>query len=338
MSDIVRNIIAELAAGASPEPADLQDAFDEILQGSVDPTLIAAFLMGLRMKGETVSDIVAGARILRANAKLIQAPANAIDTCGTGGLGWTSLNTSTAAAIVAASCGAVVTKHGNRSVPPKTGSADVLEALGVNLTPSEQQVQACLTGPGLTFLFAQAHHGAMRHVGPVRKTLGLRTIFNLLGPLSNPAGARRQVLGVFAPEWVEPFAHALKELGSERAWVVHGMDGIDELSISGTTKIAELRNGEVHTMTLNPEDVGLARAPLDALKGGSPDENASAIRAILDGTTNPFRDIVCLNAAASLVVSDLAEDLKDGIAKSLAAIQSGQSKQTLQSLVEASNG
>jgi anthranilate phosphoribosyltransferase len=337
VSEAVRSAVNKLAGGERPNQAEIGAAFEAILAGETEPALIAAFLMGLRTRGETVDDIVAGARVLRANVRPVNAPAGAIDTCGTGGLPWTSLNTSTAAAIVAAGAGAVVAKHGNRS-RSKAGSGDVLEALGVNLTPTDAQIEACFRDAGLAFMFAPAHHSAMKHVAPVRAALGMRTIFNMLGPLANPAGARRQVLGVFAPEWVEPFARALLALGSERALVVHGKDGIDEISTSGPTLVAEVKDGVVRTWELTPDDLGVKRAGLDALRGGTAAENAAALTRVLKGDPGPFADLVAVNAAAALVVAGLVDSLRAGVERARESISSGRALATLEALKRASNG
>jgi anthranilate phosphoribosyltransferase len=312
-------------------------AFEAILAGEADAALIAAFLMGLRTRGETVEDIVAGARVLRAHVRPVKAPPGAIDTCGTGGLSWTSLNTSTAAAFVAAGAGAIVAKHGNRS-KSKAGSADVLEALGVNLAPNDAQIEASLRDAGVAFMFAPAHHSAMKHVGPVRAALGIRTIFNMLGPLANPAGTRRQVLGVFAPEWVEPFANALLLLGSERALVAHGKDGIDEISTVGSTSIAEVKDGKVRSWELAPEDLGLKRASLDQLRGGTAQENAQALLRVLKGEPGPFADLVVANAAAALVVAGLADDLRAGVERARLSISGGRALAALETLKRTTNG
>ncbi len=338
MSDTVRNAVGRIADGQPLDAGALTAAFEAILSGDAEPALIAAFLMGLRMRGETSEDILAGASVMRAHARKVAAPDGVIDTCGTGGLGWTSLNTSTASALVAAGAGAVVAKHGNRSVPPKTGSADVLEALGVNLTPSDDQIAACFARARVAFLFAPAHHSAMKHVAPVRKTLGVRTIFNLLGPLSNQAGARRQVLGVFDARWVEPYAQALIGLGSERAFVVHGRDGLDEISTIGTTLVAEIQNGSWRTYELQPEALGLQRVGIDVLRGGDPAANAAALTRTLNGEPGPFADLVAANAAAALVVAGLAADLKDGVGLARRSIAEGKAAEALAQLKAASNG
>ena len=268
MSDAVRNAVGKLAAGDRPSPGEIGSAFQAILAGQAEPALIAAFLMGLRIRGETVEDIVAGVRVMRETMRPAKAPEDAIDTCGTGGLSWTSLNTSTAVALVAAGAGVVVAKHGNRAITSKSGTADVLAALGVNIDPGLDKQRAALDQAGICFLFAQAHHGAMRHVSPIRAELGFRTIFNLLGPLTNPAGAKRQVVGVFAERWVAPLAQVLGALGSERAWVVHG-GGMDEMTTTGETSVAEYRDGQVRLFTVTPEAVGLKRSALADLTGAT---------------------------------------------------------------------
>lgn len=298
--------------------------------------------MGLAVRGETSAELLAGARVMRANARSIELEGDILDTCGTGGLPWTSLNTSTASAIVIAACGGKVAKHGNRSVPPKTGSADVLETLGVELDLTEARFRKCLDTAGVGFLFARSHHSAMRHVAPVRASLGIRTIFNLLGPLSNPAGATHQILGVYEPRWLRPMAETLRDLGIKRAWVVHGPDaqtgGIDELSIAGETQVIEVKDGKLMELTITPEDAGLDTTPLTSLQGGKPDENALAIRELFEGRTGPFRDAVALNAAAGLHILGLASDLKAGAEMAQNALDRGAALKTLSTLAEASKG
>ena len=337
MSEPVRQVISLLADGRRPEPAVMSAAFEAILAGEAEPTLIAAFLMGLRTRGETVDDIVAGVRVMRAHARKVHAPDGAIDTCGTGGLSWTSLNTSTAVAIVAAAAGAIVAKHGNRS-KSKAGSADVLEVLGVNLNPTDAQLQASFREAGVAFMFAPAHHAAMKHVAPVRAALGLRTIFNMMGPLANPAGVKRQVLGVFAPEWVSVFANALLTLGAERVMVVHGVDGMDEISTTGATLVAEVTDGQIRTQDLTPEHMGVSRTSLDELRGGTPADNAEALKGVLAGKPGPFADLVAVNAGAALLVAGVSETLLAGIARARDAIASGRAAATLDALRRASNG
>lgn len=331
-----------LAAGQSLSAEALEAAFGAILSGDVPPEQIGAFLMGLAVRGETGAELLAGAKTLRSNARAIALDGPTLDTCGTGGLGWTSLNTSTASAIVIAAAGGRVAKHGNRSVPPKTGSADVLEALGVELDLTEARFRDCIAQAGVGFLFARSHHSAMRHVAPVRASLGIRTIFNLLGPLSNPASATHQVLGVNEARWLAPMAEALRDLGVTRAWVVHGADSdgtvIDELSIAGETQVIDVQDGRLTERTITPEDAGLPRNRLSALAGGPPDENAMAIRDLMDGRPGPFRDAVTLNAAAGLHVLGLAADLKAGAEKAEQAIDSGAAAETLKTLAAASKG
>ena len=319
------------------DAATLQGAFEAMLSGDASPEEIGALLTGLAVRGETADELLAGARAMRSASRKLKTDGPLLDTCGTGGLTWTSLNTSTAAAIVTAAAGGRVAKHGNRSVPPKTGSADVLEALGVNIDIDADTFHACLEGAGVAFMFARSHHAAAAHVAPVRKKLGIRTIFNLLGPLTNPAGARHQVLGVSRPEWVRPMADTLAALGTDHSWVVHGVDGIDEVSVSGTTHIAEIKDNAVSTFDITPEDIGLARHPLSDLAGGQPEHNAAAIDALLNGQTGAFRDITVLNAGAGLHVFGLAETLQIGVEMAQMAIDSGKAKSTLATLARLSN-
>ena len=316
----------------------LESAFETLLTGEAAPEEIGAFLMGLAVRGETSDELTAGARIMRQHARKVSVEGPLLDPCGTGGLPWKSLNTSTASAIVIAAAGGRVAKHGNRSVPPKTGSADVLESLGVNLEISEDEFRACLDGAGVAFLFARSHHSAMRHVAPVRAKLGIRTIFNLLGPLTNPAGASHQVLGVFAPEWVLPMAETLQRLGTERAWVVHGLDGIDELSIAGPSKVCQVLDGAISEFEVHPSDAGLGTHPLSALESEDVAGNALAISEFLDGHETPFRDTVLLNAAAGLLVHGKAGDLKTGADMAAEAVDSGKARETLRKLITLSRG
>jgi anthranilate phosphoribosyltransferase len=283
-----------------------------------------------------VEEIVGAVRTMRANMQSIEANPYAIDLCGTGGDGQHTLNISTACSFIVAACGIPVAKHGNRNMSSKSGAADVLEALGVKIDLEPSGASRCLREAGLCFLFAQKYHPAMARVAPVRKELGFRTIFNLLGPLSNPARVRRQLIGVFAPEWVAPLATALAQLGTELAWVVHG-GGMDELTTTGTTKIAVLEGGKVTTKEITPEDVGLPRAVMSDIVGGSAAENAAAMRDLFAGKKGPYRDIVLLNAAASLIVGGKCEVLKDGIALAAETIDSGTAAATLTKLVECSN-
>jgi len=338
VSEALRKAVGLLVEdGRRPNQEEMTAAFEAILAGEGEPALISAFLVSLRIRGETSEDIVAGARVMRARARTVVAPEGAIDTCGTGGLAWTSLNTSTAVAIVAASAGAIVAKHGNRS-RSKAGSADVLEVLGVNLSPTDDQLHASFRDAHVAFMFAPAHHAAMKHVAPVRAALGLRTIFNMMGPLANPAGVKRQVLGVFAPEWVGVFADALLTLGAERAMVVHGVDGMDEISTTGATLVAEVKDGKIRMQDLTPERMGVKRAKLADLRGSTPAENAEALKRVLANEPGPFADLVAVNAGAAILVAGLATTLVDGIAEARAAIADGRAAATLEALKRASNG
>ncbi|WP_429911261.1 anthranilate phosphoribosyltransferase [Glycocaulis sp.] len=334
----MRPAISALAGGKLPAREALEAAFDALMEGEADPAEIGGFLIGLAAIGENPDVLATGARAMRARMRTITAPADAIDTCGTGGDARGTWNISTAAALVAASAGAVVAKHGNKAASSKSGSAEVLESSGVNLMASPEQTERALNEAGVAFLFAQAHHGAVRHVAPARKTLGVRTVFNLLGPLSNPAGTRRQLLGVFDRRWLVPMAQALRDLGAERAWIVHGEDGLDEITTTGATHIASLEaDGSVREFTVTPEDAGLPRAHLDDLKGGEPAENAAALHRLLQGEKGPYRDIVLFNASAALVLAGKAEGLKDGVALAAAAIDDGRAAATLEKLVQITN-
>ena len=342
MSESLRNAIKSIALGESLNAELLEESFDEILSGRAATEHISAFLMGLAVRGETSQELLAGAKIMRANARTIELEGDILDTCGTGGLGWTSLNTSTASAIVIAACGGKVAKHGNRSVPPKTGSADVLEALGVNLELSEAQFRSAIETAGVGFLFARNHHSAMRHVAPIRASLGIRTIFNLLGPLSNPASATHQILGVYDPIWLKPMAITLQSLGVKKAWVVHGAGqaglAVDELSIGGATSVIEVSSQQLTEYTIQPEDAGLERASLTGLNGGNPEYNANAIMDVLHGKSSVFRDSILLNAAAGLHILGIASDLKAGVSLASEAIASGKANKTLALLRKASSG
>jgi anthranilate phosphoribosyltransferase len=331
-----KSLLGRLAAGERLSEAESASAFDTMMSGNATPSQMGAFLMALRLRGETVEEITGAARTMRAKALPITAPPGAIDTVGTGGDNAGTFNISTAAAIIIAGCGVIVAKHGNRNFSSKSGSADVLSALGVNLDADIGAVQQAMREAGIGFLMAPKYHSAMRHVGPTRVELGMRTIFNLLGPISNPAGAKRQLVGVFAATWVKPLAEVLGKLGSERAWVVHG-DGLDELTTTGTSFVAELNNGKVETFEVTPEMAGLKRAQLGDLKGGEPAENAAKLRAILGGEQGPLRDIVLLNAAAALIVAGKVKDLRAGVELAATSISSGAAKRALDKLVAITN-
>jgi anthranilate phosphoribosyltransferase len=309
-----------------------------IMTGQATPAQIGGFLVGLRMKGETVDEIAAAARVMRelATAVDVSGP-HLVDTCGTGGDGASTFNISTASAIVTAAAGGRVAKHGNRSVSSSSGSADVLEAAGVKLDLDPAQVAACIDQVGVGFLFAPQHHSAMKHaIGP-RKEMRVRTLFNLLGPLTNPAAAPNQVLGVFSPDWVEPLARVLKQLGSEHVLVVHAEDGLDEISIAAPTRVAELRDGEISTYTVKPEDFGLQRAGLDVVAVADAAQSLAMIGAVFDNQPGPARDIVCLNAGAAIYAADLTASLQQGVELASEVIASGKAKQTLAALINASN-
>lgn len=336
MSDAFKPLLARLADGATLTEADADDFFAACLRGEPSPAQIAAAVTAMRLRGETIGEITASARAMRTAATRLDHPYQVIDTCGTGGDGLHTLNISTASALVAAGAGIKVAKHGNRAMSSKSGAADVLAALGVNIEANAAQNRKALDEANICFLFAPAHHGAMRHVSPIRQELGFRTIFNLLGPLANPAGAQRQVLGVFDGRWVEPLARVLGALGSERAWVVHGQ-GMDEMTTTGPTQVAEWRDGAVRLFMVTPETVGLPKADLADLQGGDPVFNAQAIRELLDGAEGPYRDVVLLNAAAALLVSERVETLREGIAQAAGVIDQGLAKTALERLVQASN-
>src|SRR6185437_6768130 len=314
----LRPTLALVAAGKRLDEAEAEAAFNIIMSGDATASQMGAFLMALRVRGETVDEITAAARIMRSKAVAIKSPPGTIDTCGTGGDASGTFNVSTAAALVAAGCGVPVAKHGNRALSSKSGSADVLTALGVNIDCDLAIVQRCLDEVGIGFLMAPRHHSATRHVAPTRVELATRTIFNLLGPLSNPAGARRQLVGVFAPEWVVPMAEVLGRLGAEHAWVVHGA-GLDEINTAAVTTVAEFKDGAVRSFEVTAEDAGLPRARLEDLKGGEPAHNAAAMREVL--------------GAAALIVAGKADGLKDGVRLAAHSIDSGAARRVLDRLV-----
>jgi len=333
----LKPLLAQVASGRALSEAEAEAAFEIIMSGGATPSQIGAFLMALRVRGETVDEITGAARIMRAKALSIEAPPGTIDTVGTGGDSSGSFNISTATALVVAGAGVPVAKHGNRAFSSKSGAADVLTALGVKIDADMAIVQRCLTEIGICFLMAPRHHSAMRHVAPTRVELGTRTIFNILGPLSNPAGAKRLLVGVFSPEWVVPMAEVLGRLGAERAWVVHG-SGLDEITTAGITDVAEFADGRVKRFQMTPEAVGLPRASLDDLKGGEPAHNAALMRDLLGGSKGPLRDIVLLNSGAALVVAGRADELPAGIALAAQSIDSGAARGTLDRLVAMTNG
>jgi len=332
MSDAFKPLLSLLADGGTLSEDNAGEFFAACLRGEPTPAQVGAALAAMRMRGESLGEIVACARAMRRAAIHIKPPYPTIDVCGTGGDGLHTLNVSTAVGFVAAGGGLKVAKHGNRALSSKSGTADVLTELGVDIAMSSDQQLRALDEAGICFMFAPAHHGAMRHVSPIRAELGFRTIFNLLGPLTNPAGAERQVVGVYAERWVAPLAEALKALGSDRAWVVHGC-GLDEMTTTGETSVAELNAGQVRLFTVTPEAVGLPRVGLSDLTGGNPEENAAELGALLDGAKGPYRDIVVLNAAAAFLVGDKVETLREGVELAGEVIDDGRARRSLEKLV-----
>ncbi len=333
---MMKQSLAALAEGKDLDRETMVAVMNSIMEGDATPAQIGAFLMGLRVKGETVEEITGAAQVMREKARRITAPGPCIDTCGTGGDNSLTFNISTAAAFVAAGAGLIVAKHGNRAASSACGSADVLAALGVNIEADAPQVERCLKDAGIGFLFAPLLHGAMRHaIGP-RREMGTRTIFNVLGPLTNPAGAKRQLLGVFSERLTEPLAHVLGNLGSEAALVVHGMDGLDEITLTAETRVSELKDGKVKTYSIKPEDFGLKRCHKDDLLGGAPEDNARIVRQVLDNAPGPRRDVVALNAGAAIYAAGKAPGIGDGVKLALEAIASGAAAKKLERLVQAS--
>ncbi len=333
MSEAFKALIAAAAEGPLTAEA-AKGAFDIIMSGEATPSQIGGFLMALRTRGETVEEIAAAAMVMREKATPVRAPEGAIDIVGTGGDGSGTLNISTAAALVTAGAGVPVAKHGNRALSSKAGTADALEALGVAVMAGPEAAEESIREAGICFLMAPVHHTAMRHVGPSRRELGTRTIFNILGPITNPAGVRRQLTGVFADPLRVPIAKALGDLGSERAWVVHGAEGIDEISISGPTRVAALEDGCVHEFQITPGDAGLESHPPDAIAGGTAELNASRLRSLLDGEPGGFRDAALLNAAASLVIAGRATSLREGVDAGAHSIDSGAARNVLLRVAE----
>jgi anthranilate phosphoribosyltransferase len=336
--DELKALIAKVASGAALTLEESAQAFDRMMSGEATPSQMGGLLMALRVRGETVDEITGAVRTMRAKMLVVEAPADAIDVVGTGGDASGSFNISTCAAFIVAGAGVPVAKHGNRALSSRSGAADVLGALGVAIELAPEAVARCIRDAGIGFMFAPAHHPAMKNVGPTRVELGTRTIFNLLGPLSNPAGVRRQMVGVFSRQWVEPLAQVLRNLGSEQAWVVHGSDGLDEITTSGPTHVAALEHGTVHTFTITPEDVGFQRVKPEALRGGDANDNARALLDVLKGQTGPYRDVAILNAAAGLIVAARAKDLKQAVALATKAVDSGEAEGRLDRLIAISNG
>jgi anthranilate phosphoribosyltransferase len=334
----IKGLIGQLASGATLSRELAYEAFDSMMSGEVTPSQIGAILMGLRMRGETIDEITGAVTAMRAKMLTVEAPDNAVDVVGTGGDASGSYNISTCAAFIVAGSGVPVAKHGNRALSSRSGAADVLTALGVKIDIPPETISACIRTAGIGFMFAPAHHPAMKHVGPTRVEMGTRTIFNLLGPLSNPAGVKRQMVGVFSRQWVEPLAHVLKNLGSVQAWVVHGSDGLDEITLSGPTTVAALEHGGVTAFEIVPEDLGLKRVKPDALKGGDAEVNAGALKAVLEGRKGPYRDVAVLNAAAALVVAGKVKTLSDGVRLAEHTVDTGGAEAALDRLIMVSNG
>jgi anthranilate phosphoribosyltransferase len=330
-------LIAKVATGATLQRDEAANAFEQMMSGEATPSQMGALLMALRVRGETVDEITGAVTAMRAKMLRVEAPPDAIDVVGTGGDASGSFNISTCAALIVAGAGVPVAKHGNRALSSKSGAADVLAALGVNIDLNAQQIANCIHEAGIGFMFAPAHHPAMKNVGPTRVELGTRTIFNLLGPLSNPAGVKRQMVGVFSKQWTEPLAHVLKNLGAERAWVVHGSDGLDEVTTSGPTTVTALEDGAVHSFEISPEQVGLRKVRPEELRGSDAAGNARAVEDVLEGKQTALRDVALFNAAAALVVAGKAKDLKSGLALATHAVDSGEAEGRLDRLIVVSN-
>lgn len=335
--DEIKALIAKVATGATLSREEASHAFDRMMSGEATPSQMGGLLMALRVRGETVEEITGAVTAMRAKMLRVAAPANAIDVVGTGGDASGSYNISTCAAFIVAGAGIPVAKHGNRALSSRSGAADVLSSLGVNIELTPAQVAQCIDKAGIGFMFAPAHHPAMKNVGPTRVELGTRTIFNLLGPLSNPASVKRQLVGVFSRQWIEPLAQVLKNLGSECVWVAHGSDGLDEITTSGPTAIAALENGNIRTFEVTPEELGLRRVTPDLLRGADAQANAAALRSVIEGKDGPYRDIAVMNAAAAIVVAGAAGNLKDGVALAKSSLDTGAARARLDQLIAVSN-
>ena len=335
--DDLKAIIGKVATGAVLSRHEAAAAFDRMMSGEATPSQMGGLLMALRVRGETVDEITGAVSAMRAKMLTVKAPPDAVDIVGTGGDGSGSVNVSTCASFILAGTGVPVAKHGNRALSSKSGAADALAALGVNINITPDDVGRCIAEAGIGFMFAPTHHPAMKNVGPTRVELATRTIFNLLGPLSNPAGVKRQMVGVFSKHWVEPLAQVLKNLGAESIWVVHGSDGLDEITLTGPTYVAALEKGNIRTFEVTPEDAGLPRATSADLKGGDAEANAGALRDVLDGKPGAYRNVALINAAAALVVAGQAKDLKEGVALGTKALDTGAATDRLTRLVAVSN-
>jgi anthranilate phosphoribosyltransferase len=337
VTDEFKPLIAKLATGATLSRDEAAKAFNSMMAGEATPSQMGALLMALRVRGETVDEITGAVTAMRAKMLRVEAPADAVDIVGTGGDASGSFNISTCAALIAAGAGIPIAKHGNRALSSKCGAADVLQALGVKIDLTAEQVGRCIREAGIGFMFAPAHHPAMKHVGATRVEIGTRTIFNLLGPLSNPAGVKRQMVGVFSRQWVEPLAEVLKNLGAKRVWVVHGSDGLDEITTTGATNVAALEDGQIHVFNVTPENVGLDRATPEALRGGDAKTNAAALMDVLNGKKGAYRDVAVLNAAAAIVVADRTPGLREAVALAAQSVDSGAARGRLERLISSSN-
>jgi anthranilate phosphoribosyltransferase len=337
MIDEFKALIAKAATGAALSREESAQAFDRMMSGEATPSQMGALLMALRVRGETVDEITGAVSAMRDKMLAVRAPANAMDIVGTGGDASGSYNISTCAAFIVAGAGIPIAKHGNRALSSKSGAADVLTSLGVKIELTPDDVGRCIRDAGIGFMFAPAHHPAMKNVGPTRVELGTRTIFNLLGPLSNPANVKRQLVGVFSRQWIEPLAQVLKNLGSESVWVVHGSDGLDEITTAGPTYVAELADGKVRTFEISPDEIGIAPVKADALRGGDADTNAAALKAVLENKDIAYREVAAMNAAAAIVVAGVAEDIREGLALARKSLESGAAHAKLETLIAVSN-
>ncbi len=333
-----RAILSRLQDGNRPTPEQIEAILVAVLNGKVEKEDIKTFLKGLEAIGVTSAEVSVGTKVMRAHMIAVETPHDVIDIVGTGGTGLHTLSISTATALVCAGAGAKVAKHGNRAASSLTGTADTLSVLGVNLAMSPETAAQCIDQAGIGFLFAPNHHPAMRFVGPARKELGIKTLFNLLGPLSNPAGAQRMLLGVAQDHWREPMARAMQDRGCDQVWVVHGEDGLDEITLTGATRVSEVNNGTYREFDIDPTDFGFEICDLDVLRGGEPEANASALKSLLDGHSSPYRDIVLLNAGAALMIANIARDHAQGIELARSSIDNGQAKAALETLIEVSHG
>ena len=335
--DDLKSIIGKVATGATLTREEAVTAFDSMMSGEATPSQMGGLLMALRVRGETVEEITGAVSAMRSKMLRVSAPADAVDIVGTGGDGSGSVNVSTCASFIVAGAGVPVAKHGNRALSSRSGAADVLASLGVRIDLKPEQVGRCVREAGIGFMFAPAHHPAMKNVGPTRVELATRTIFNLLGPLSNPAGVKRQMVGVFSRQWVQPLAQVLRNLGAESVWVVHGSDGLDEITLTGPTFVAALEKGEIRTFEVMPEEAGLSRCGSEGLKGGDAADNAVALQSVLDGVPSPYRDVALLNAAAALIVCGRANTLKEAVAIGQKSLDSGAAAARLKQLIAVSN-